>query len=237
MVGTMNTSDLSAAEHWDARYRERESIWSGNVNATLASALAEIGALTSIDAPGNEPRGGGASRPRSLDLGCGEGGDVLWLAARGFEAMGVDISAVAVSRAAERAAREGVEAHFEAADLESWNPAEGRVFDLITASYFQSHVSLDRAAVLARAATWLAPGGHLVALSHAAPPPWARRHFEEAADAGHAHAMPALDGERAIFAGVPHLVEVIGEVRAREAHSPDGERAVLEDLLVVMRRS
>lgn len=36
---------------------------------------------------------------RVLDLGCGTGGNVNWLAARGVEAVGVDFAASAIGRA------------------------------------------------------------------------------------------------------------------------------------------
>ena len=53
---------LSPAQHWEQRYAGDERIWSGRVNATLAEVVGEF-------EPGT-----------SIDLGSGEGGDVLWLA-------------------------------------------------------------------------------------------------------------------------------------------------------------
>lgn len=41
----------------------------------------------------------GLSRGDALDLGCGDGGDALWLAGRGWQVTAVDIAAVAVERA------------------------------------------------------------------------------------------------------------------------------------------
>lgn len=56
---------LSPVDHWEQRYVGQERIWSGRANTTLAEV---VGAFT----PGT-----------SIDLGCGEGGDLLWLAEQG----------------------------------------------------------------------------------------------------------------------------------------------------------
>lgn len=213
----MNEHDVDAAEHWDDRYRERPALWSGNVNATLATAVEGI-----------ERDRGGAAGGRSLDLGCGEGGDVLWLAGRGWVADGVDVSTVAIERARERAATEGVSGvRFVAQDLEQWRANDA--YDLVTASFFQSKIGLDREGVIRRAAAALASGGSIVLLSHAAPPPWATSLKEHA----HHAPMPTADSERAILAGVPSLRVDRADVVLRAATGPNGEQAELEDLLVV----
>jgi SAM-dependent methyltransferase len=50
-----------------------------------------------------------ATHPRAIDLGCGTGANVVELAARGFDATGVDFSTVALGKARERAREAGVE--------------------------------------------------------------------------------------------------------------------------------
>lgn len=57
--------------------------------------------------------------PRAIDLGCGTGANVVHMAGCGFDAWGVDFSAIAIRKANERAARAGVDAHFVVADLTS----------------------------------------------------------------------------------------------------------------------
>ncbi|WP_258934322.1 methyltransferase domain-containing protein [Nesterenkonia pannonica] len=131
--------DLSPAEHWEKRYAESDRVWSGRVNPTRVAR-------------------GGPGPGRALDLGCGEGGDVLWLAQRGWRATGIDISATAVARAEAHAEEAGLpqgQAEFVAAELPQGIPDEP--FDLITASFLQSTVELDRQGILEAAAARVAP--------------------------------------------------------------------------------
>lgn len=55
--------------------------------------------------------------PRTIDLGCGTGANVVYLAKQGFESHGVDFSEVAIRKARQRAARAGVEAQMVVGDL------------------------------------------------------------------------------------------------------------------------
>ena len=138
---------------WEARYGERDQIWTGNVNKALADVAAGL-------KPGV-----------ALDLGCGEGGDVIWLAQQGWRAIGIDISTTAITRA--RAAAQSIglgegQAEFLVEDLAHLD-VRGP-FDLVTASFFQSPVELPRNVVLRRAADLVRDGGHLLVTSHAAAP-------------------------------------------------------------------
>jgi SAM-dependent methyltransferase len=71
--------------------------------------------------------------PRSLDLGCGTGANVVHLASLGFEAWGVDFSDVAIHKAERRTRDSGVDAHFVVGDLtvDSIPGVEGP-FDFLT---------------------------------------------------------------------------------------------------------
>ena len=75
-----------------------------------------------------------ASHPRAVDLGCGTGANVVHLAQRGHDAVGVDFSPVALRKARERARSAGVgdRCTFVRGDLtrESIPGAEGP-FDLL----------------------------------------------------------------------------------------------------------
>ena len=148
------THALEAAEFWEARYRDGGPVWSGRPNALL---VRETEGLT----PGT-----------ALDLGCGEGGDAVWLASRGWRVTGVDISRTALERAAGHAAEAGVgdRATWERHVLGETFP--GGTYDLVNAQFLQSPVPLDQQTVLRRAADAVAPGGTLLIVLHAGWPSW-----------------------------------------------------------------
>lgn len=233
-------------EFWEQLYAGAAPIWSGRVNRTMAEVVAGL------------PPG------RSLDLGCGEGGDVMWLAEHGWHATGIDLSETAVERAREAARGRGVavegfgSTEFIAADLADWVAAGAEVdgnpgsFDLITASFLQSPVELPRENILRAALARLAPGGRLVLISHAAPPPWATA--EDAAP-GHRHGHGHGSGGPKFFSpdeelellglvrttvftddGADYLVR-IAEIRKREVNDPEGRAAFIDDSLVIVQRS
>lgn len=199
-------------DFWNGLYSSKDKVWSGKVNQTLAAAVAGL-------TPGT-----------SLDLGCGEGGDVLWLAEQGWVATGFEISDVAVERARAEARARGLEAKtsFRNQNIQDWEPA-GEVFDLVTASFFQSPVFLARDEIVQKAAGQLAPGGHLVLISHAGPPSWyegeAPKHFISPADE-----IKNLNLESEGW----ELVRA--ELVTRHILSPEGQPATIEDCLVVARR-
>ncbi|MBF4459695.1 class I SAM-dependent methyltransferase [Pseudoclavibacter sp. VKM Ac-2867] len=201
-------------EFWDELYAAKPAVWSGRVNANLASVA---GALT----PG-----------RALDLGCGEGGDAIWLAQQGWRVTGIDISTVAIERARAAAVDAGVGAElldFATGDLETWSP-DGEL-DLITASFFQSPVHLSRAEILRKAALMLAPGGHLLTVAHAGVPSW----VENSEHPAHLFVQPDREiAGLALPAGVWETV--IAESRTRDVTSPDGAPGTLEDSVVLLRR-
>lgn len=205
--------DGSAATFWEARYADSDRVWSGRVNAVLADVAVTL-------QPG-----------RALDLGCGEGGDVIWLAEHGWEATGIDISPTAIARAAAAAEAAGLgtdRARFLAADLTE--TPEG-TFDLVTASFLHSPVAIPRQQILRQAAARVAPGGRLLITSHADFPPWA------AVSDGHEHQFLSPQEELDHLALDPDEWEVIlAETRPRTTTSPDGARATLDDAIVLVRR-
>jgi SAM-dependent methyltransferase len=149
----MSDDHATTEQHWDARYAEKERMWSGRPNAAL---VRETSGLT----PGT-----------ALDLGCGEGADAIWLAGRGWRVTGVDISGLALERAALHAEAEGV------ADRVAWRRQDlGEVFpegefDLVSAQFLHSRVELPREEILRRAADAVAPGGILLVVGHTEVPP------------------------------------------------------------------
>lgn len=203
----------SARAWWEARYAERDGIWSGRVNAVLASVAAAL------------PPG------RALDLGCGEGGDVVWLAEQGWDVTGVDLSVTAVERGSRAAVAAGVEDRtaFVAADLERWTTAAR--FDLVTASFLQSWpVMIPRAAILRGATRFVRPGGLLLVTAHAAPP------HADLPEEMRTYRFPTPTDDLAAL-GLDDTWEVrAAELRPRTVTTPDGTTHDTADSVVLVRR-
>jgi SAM-dependent methyltransferase len=205
-------------------------MWSGRVNRVLVETV------------------GGFDPGRALDLGCGEGGDVVWLAKCGWRATGIDISETAIQRARAAARDAGLteaQANFRVADLAEL--AADERFDLVTASFLHSPVELPREQILRRAAAHVAPGGHLLITAHAAPPPWATD-LHDHGSGGHgsedhnsedreAPRFPLPQDELVALDLDPEEWDtVIAQTRDREAVAPDGGHVVLTDGIVLVRR-
>jgi thioredoxin reductase/SAM-dependent methyltransferase len=196
-------------EHaWDERYRSHERTWSGRPNSTLVSEVVGL------------PPG------RALDAGAGEGADACWLAERGWQVTGVELSTVALGRAAEFATAAGIEVDWLHADL-TREPAPGR-FDLVTAHYV--HTARDRQPRLfANLAAAVAPGGTLLIVGH------------DPSDAHTTMPRPHLDEmgwtaqEAAASLGEGWIVEV-AEARPRQATDPHGNKVAIRDAVMRARR-
>lgn len=196
---------------WEDRYASADQVWSGKVNHALVQVVSDL-------TPG-----------RALDLGCGEGGDAIWLAQQGWHATGVDISETAVGRATAAARAAGLgenQIRFVAADLATWSGDD--TYDLVAASFLQSPVELPRVDILRRIAQQVAPGGRLLVVAHAAMPPWGR-------GGAHHHEFVSPSDEVASL-GLDGWTTEIAEIRSREATGPNGEQAVLDDTVVLLRR-
>jgi SAM-dependent methyltransferase len=205
---------LTPLEFWEARYADEERVWSGQVNVSLADTVAEL-------TPG-----------RSVDLGCGEGADVLWLAERGWRATGLDISPTAIGRARKEAAARGLTAEqvdFVVADLSAWRA--DAIYDLVSASFLHSPAPLARVAILQRAAAAVRPGGHLLVISHAAP--------ADPDEVAHPHVdlhHHPEDQYRELELDDSEWTLTQAGRRNRPGRKPTGEPVEVEDLIVLVRR-
>ncbi|MFF3838096.1 class I SAM-dependent methyltransferase [Streptomyces sp. NPDC001930] len=139
--------DPAVRAEWDDRYLDRQQLWSGRPNGAL---VAEVAGLT----PG-----------RVLDVGCGEGADAVWLAHRGWDVTALEVSGVALERAAGHARDAGVAVHWVHATLTdaALPPAS---FDLVSAQYPALLRTPDAAAERALIAA-VAVGGVLLLVHHA----------------------------------------------------------------------
>ncbi|WP_341271944.1 FAD-dependent oxidoreductase [Mycobacterium syngnathidarum] len=200
------------AQYWERHYGQRGRIWSGRVNAQLAKIAADL------------PAG------RALDLGCGEGGDSVWLAEQGWQVTGVDVSDTALSRASAEARERGVADRitFERHDLSESLP-DGP-FDLVSAQFLQSPIFMDRADMLRRAADVVAPGGRLVVVDHGAAPPWAPEHVRKFPFPSADDVVASLNLDEAQWERVRVGTD------ERDATGPDGQRGTLIDNVMVLRR-
>nr|MDT0659025.1 bifunctional NAD(P)/FAD-dependent oxidoreductase/class I SAM-dependent methyltransferase [Micromonospora sp. DSM 115978] len=144
-IGQMFTRDF-----WDERYASAHRIWSGNPNPHLVATATDL-------TPGS-----------ALDVGCGEGADAIWLAGNGWRVTGVDVSAVALERAARHAAETGADLAdritWQPADVLTWEPAAER-YDLVSAQFVHlPRPGLD--ALHRRLAAAVRPGGTLLVVGH-----------------------------------------------------------------------
>jgi SAM-dependent methyltransferase len=106
-----------------------------------------------------------------LDVGCGTGEHVLLAAAQGAQATGVDISPRAIARARDKAAKRGLSARFEVADVLSLGQL-GMTCDTVTDSgTFHVFDDEDRTRYVMSLASVLRSGGccYLTCFSDRAP--------------------------------------------------------------------
>ena len=197
---------------WDSRYGSQERIWSGEPNPQLVAEVASL------------PPG------RALDAGSGEGADALWLADRGWRVTAVDVSPVALARAAARAAEHGDEVAsrvaWEHVDVRTWSP-QLAAYDLVSAQFL--HPAPDvRPQVVRRLAAAVAPGGVLLYVGH------------DPSDIGvvpraQPELKPAASEIAQLLDPAVWVIEV-AEARPRPGIHPDGRAVTHHDGLVRARR-
>jgi SAM-dependent methyltransferase len=130
---------------WNERYVRREMPWdSDEADKNLVELVRERGL-----APG-----------RALDVGSGTGTNAIWLAAQGFDVLGVDVSARAVELANAKLGVAPARCRFEVADFLAGEAPIGS-FDLVfdRGCFHVFDDPDDRARFAARVAGCLAPEG------------------------------------------------------------------------------
>ncbi len=211
----MSYLDRFTQEFWDRRYSTHDHLWSGRPNLRLVD-----------HADGLEPG-------RALDVGCGEGGDAIWLAGRGWSVTGTDISAVGLARAQDNAASAGAEVAARLSwirdDLfgDSWGPFEG--YDLVSAHYLHLPPEI-RHRSLGRLAGAVSPGGHLLVVTH---------HPSDLAIPGLRPNLPDLfcTAEELAAGLAPTAWDVlVAGAPQRTMHGPDGGEILVRDAVLFARR-
>ena len=142
----MDTTD--AKEHWEQHYGERDRVWSGRVNVRLVEVVS------------------------MLEAGRALGADACWLAERGWTVVAVDISDTALQRATAAAESQGLSDRIQFVQRDLSGSFPDGTFDLISAQFLHSMIPFDRPRTLKRAAGAVRPGGLLLIVDHAGPPPW-----------------------------------------------------------------
>lgn len=200
---------------WEERYRSAHSVWSGQPNPQLVAEVSDL-------------------RPGvAFDIGCGEGADAIWLAARGWRVTAVDFATTALERAAAHAAGVGSEVadriEWRYADLRTWAPPPGSA-DLVSAQYMHLP-SAERRPLFARLAAAVAPGGTLLLVGHDL--------SDLDTDAHRVHEPDMFYTAQEVAASLPPgewEVQVV-EARPRPAKSHEGEGIAVRDAVVRARRT
>lgn len=133
---------------WDARYREKDLLWTAEPNRFLVEVASDL-------EPGV-----------ALDLAGGEGRNAVWLAERGWRVTVLDWSKVALDKGRILAEARGVSADvtFMETDLLDWEPAKASA-DLVLVVYM--HIPSEQRKRLWRsAAAAVRTGGRLVVIGH-----------------------------------------------------------------------
>ena len=201
-------------EWFEERYRSAPSLWSGQPNPQLVAEVADL-------PPGT-----------ALDAGSGEGADAIWLAERGWQVTAVDFATTALARAAEHAATRGAEVaariDWRQADLTVWAPSE-QTFDLVSAQYM--HLPPEpRAALYARLAAAVAPGGTLLIVGH---------DFSDVAAGAHRPPTPEMyftAAEAAVSLAPAEWEVLVTDARPRPAKVHEGHEITVRDAVLRARR-
>ena len=146
---------------WDWAYRDQPPPWDIGLPHQAFARLAGEGLLSG----------------RVLDAGCGTGEHVLLAAAHGADAMGVDISGLAIAKARAKAAERSLTARFEVADTLHLDRLGERFSTVTDCGMFHVFDDADRARYVASLAAVIEPGGtyYMMCFSDSQPGDWGPR--------------------------------------------------------------
>jgi len=105
----------------------------------------------------HRPMYGGDALPSALDLGCGEGQDLAYLAESGYRATGMDFAENAIRKAQRLLAMRGLAAATQQVNLLQWQ--SDQQYDLVLACNSLQFLGEDAPAVIARARDAVVTGG------------------------------------------------------------------------------
>ncbi len=140
---------------WNASFRESLAI--GSQNSAPVEAIVRTIAHHFRGRSESELAG-----LRFLELGCGTGPNLVWLASRGFRVSGIDISPVALELAEKRLQAAGLADRIESLREAAIGPlpyADGELDGVMEACVFQHLSRADRATAWSEVTRVLKPGG------------------------------------------------------------------------------
>ena len=140
LSGIRNARDKKSV--WDNKYRRKGYLYGKEPAVFLSQNYHYL-------APGS----------RVLDMGMGEGRNAVFLARKGFDVLGIDISSVAIKKARRLAVEQGVKIKAKIASLNNYKIREDS-FDAIVCFFY-----VDRSLVQ-KMQKWLKPGGVLIFQAH-----------------------------------------------------------------------
>jgi SAM-dependent methyltransferase len=132
-----------AREFWDDKFR------SGLPNVRREPSRLLVEAVANVT-PG-----------AAIDLGCGEGRNLLYLASKGWQATGIDISAVGIAQAKDAATAHKLSPSFVVSDLDAYDLGANR-WDLLSSIYMQDWHIKSKTNTFQRMKHSLKPGGIVV---------------------------------------------------------------------------
>ena len=191
---------------WDSAYEGSPAPWDiGRPQAPFVR-LADSGLLSG----------------RLLDAGCGTGEHVLLAAAHGADAMGVDLSGLAIASARAKAAERGLTARFEVSDALHLERLGERFGTVIDSGLFHVFDDAGRPRYVTSLAAAVEPGGtyYMMCFSDSQPGEWGPRRVRE-------------EEIRAAFAGG---WEVVSLTRDEFSINPIQGTDVAQAWLAVIRR-
>ena len=139
-----------ARRYWERRWRQPDyaPAWRGrDVSREIVAAVND---------------GWFARGSRALDIGCGEGEVVSWLAEQGFPVVGIDISAAAVARARKRYGETPGRLEFRQLDVCARDPTGGPFSVLVDRGCFHTIADRDVAEYARRVGTASRSGARLL---------------------------------------------------------------------------
>jgi len=168
----------------------------------------------------------------ALDVGSGEGADAIWLAARGWQVTAIDVSTVALDRAAQQAADAGQEIaeriSWQQADILAWDPTP-RQFDLVSAQFMHlppvAHEVVHR-----RLAAAVRPGGTLLVVGHHP------SDLETSVGRWNVPGFLFTADEIAATLDPDAWQVIVAAARERQALDPDGRPVTIRDAVLQARR-